>query len=336
VRPTENIIAYRLKKDATAAIDIGSIEIHNCDWYQKSPRRADRGPRASGSTGRFHDLTIANCTGIVDGISYTSASASDLWGIYLDNCSGTGSTDIPLTIDNFRLTVAGARSGSGVLTLGVLALANNTKASPLTLDGLWTKLSMTGMSAASVRAINLGISGSQCKVSGRISRVHVASPQRRHGNGCDQDRRHHRPFDSRSSRHSGLELRGAYIGADGDSVRDRPAPASVRLHERYALARLSPRFCGDVEPQLRVRHVHNRELATSTSAATRRRSTSRTAPALAITKIEASKDGTNYEEAWNQASGVMAQDVLVPVDNGDYIKVTFSTTQPTTRVRFRR
>jgi len=32
----------------------------------------------------------------------------------------------------------------------------------------------------------------------------------------------------------------------------------------------------------------------------------------------------------------MAQDVLVPVENADYVKVTFATTQPTTRVRFHR
>jgi hypothetical protein len=56
----------------------------------------------------------------------------------------------------------------------------------------------------------------------------------------------------------------------------------------------------------------------------------------AVTKIEVSKDGTTYEEVWNQASGVMAQDVLVPVETGDYVKVTFATTQPTTRVRYRR
>jgi hypothetical protein len=53
-----------------------------------------------------------------------------------------------------------------------------------------------------------------------------------------------------------------------------------------------------------------------------------------ITKIELSKDGTTYEQVYVQASGAMAQDVLVPVDNGDYVRVTFATTQPTTRVRF--
>jgi len=56
----------------------------------------------------------------------------------------------------------------------------------------------------------------------------------------------------------------------------------------------------------------------------------------AITKIEVSKDGTTYEAVWTQASGVMAQDVFAPVDNGDFVKVTFTTTQPTTRVRYKR
>lgn len=55
----------------------------------------------------------------------------------------------------------------------------------------------------------------------------------------------------------------------------------------------------------------------------------------AITAIAVSKDGVTYENAYEQASGVMANDVLVPVDNGDFVKVTFATTQPTTRVRFR-
>lgn len=56
----------------------------------------------------------------------------------------------------------------------------------------------------------------------------------------------------------------------------------------------------------------------------------------AITLIEASKDGTTYESVYSQASGVMAQNVLVPVDHGDFIRVTFATTQPTTRVRFKK
>lgn len=55
-----------------------------------------------------------------------------------------------------------------------------------------------------------------------------------------------------------------------------------------------------------------------------------------ITKIEASKDGTTYEAIWDQASGAMAQDVLVAVDNGDFLRLTYATTAPTTRVRFRR
>jgi hypothetical protein len=69
-----------------------------------------------------------------------------------------------------------------------------------------------------------------------------------------------------------------------------------------------------------------------------------------ISKIEVSKDGTTYEAVFEQSAaattatdgtaltnaGGMIQDVLVPVDNGDFVKVTFATTQPTTRVRFRK
>jgi hypothetical protein len=61
-----------------------------------------------------------------------------------------------------------------------------------------------------------------------------------------------------------------------------------------------------------------------------------TGTGAAVTAIDVSKDGTTYENAYTQASGAMAQSVLVPVDNGDYVKVTFATTQPTTRVRFRK
>jgi hypothetical protein len=61
-----------------------------------------------------------------------------------------------------------------------------------------------------------------------------------------------------------------------------------------------------------------------------------TGTGAAITLIEASKDGTTYEQVYAQASGVMATNVLVPVDHGDFIRVTFATTQPTTRVRFKK
>jgi hypothetical protein len=61
-----------------------------------------------------------------------------------------------------------------------------------------------------------------------------------------------------------------------------------------------------------------------------------TGTGAAITAIATSKDGSTYEQVYAQASAAMAQDVLVPVDNGDFVKVTFATTQPTTRVRFRR
>jgi hypothetical protein len=61
-----------------------------------------------------------------------------------------------------------------------------------------------------------------------------------------------------------------------------------------------------------------------------------TGTGAAITLIEASKDGTTYEQVYAQASGAMATNVLVPVDHGDFIRVTFATTQPTTRVRFQK
>jgi len=55
-----------------------------------------------------------------------------------------------------------------------------------------------------------------------------------------------------------------------------------------------------------------------------------------ITAIDMSKDGTTYENYLTQAAGAMPSgtDLFIPVDNGDYIKVTFATTQPTTRVVF--
>lgn len=61
-----------------------------------------------------------------------------------------------------------------------------------------------------------------------------------------------------------------------------------------------------------------------------------TGTGAAITAIATSKDGSTYEQVYAQGSGAMAQDFVTPVENGDYVKVTFATTQPTTRVRFRR
>jgi hypothetical protein len=61
-----------------------------------------------------------------------------------------------------------------------------------------------------------------------------------------------------------------------------------------------------------------------------------TGSGAAITAIATSKDGVTYEQVYAQASGAMAVDFMTPVDQGDYVKVTFATTQPTTRVRPRR
>jgi hypothetical protein len=51
-----------------------------------------------------------------------------------------------------------------------------------------------------------------------------------------------------------------------------------------------------------------------------------------VTLIDLSKDGSTYDNVWTQASGVLTQTVQFHVDNGDRVKITFATTQPTVRV----
>jgi hypothetical protein len=335
VRPSENIIPYRLKKDATAAIDLGAIEIHGCDWY-RSLTDAPVGIRGIWINGPCARITITDYTAVATGIAYSSSSASDLYAVYLDNCSGTGSTDIPVTLRNIRGSFAGARSGTGVLSSGLIVFANNTKASPLTLDGLWMNLALTGMSSASVRGVNIGASGSAVKVNGELRRIHVlnlsddtgaaavrfgaqttavTTPNRVDIDDCDFTALTSGQTEILFSTNNNLK---PFVYATGIRWRAYPKASSAVDANSFAAATFTT-ATGNQYINLVAAEIH---FATGTGSG--------------VTKIEASKDGTTYEQVYAQASGAMAQDVLVPVDNGDYIRITFTGTQPTVRVRPRK
>lgn len=171
-RSAYNITPYNFHRDSTANIDLGAIEMYECSVY-RSLAAVPIGVRTVWITGPCSRITINDYTAIVDNINYTDTAGSDLFGIYMSNASGTGSVNIPISIRNLRLSFKGARSGSGVLTVRGIGFIGNTKGAPFNLDGCWLDFGLTGMSAASVRGIDFGFSGSSSAIGGRLSRIHI-------------------------------------------------------------------------------------------------------------------------------------------------------------------
>lgn len=205
------------------------------------------------------------------------------------------------------------------------------------LDALIFASSLAGVSAGNTRGLNLGLSSpSGGSIRGRIKYIGWES-----FSGGDTT-----PALTNISASSFIAIDGALIFDQVDLRRDPAAsPAIIGISDATNKAKVYVRSATPPTFPIPSASVGSTNFAAASFTSATGNQYLGLLPAeiqfatgtgAGITAIDASKDGTTYENVYTQASGALAQSVIVPVENGDFVKVTFATTQPTGRVRFRR
>lgn len=309
-----------------AGVAHGSYLLKGCRYNKQIANNWTNGSAVLLSGVTLKKVTVEDFTHIEENFDYSSGSAQTIVsGFYVDTLGGTPTIDIK----NWYTRVQGTRSGGGALVLITFRITGGTYV--LNLERLRFEHSLTGLAAGTIRYMDLGPSTSVFR--GKIRAMECVSM-------------------SGDTNPTGVRIRGSGTLTITNSLdfydcdfSQMPAGTEFTVDDNTNKAKTY--FWN-------TKWIVFPKASAAMGAATFAAGTFTTAtgnqyiggsPAdihfatgtgAAITTIAASKDGTTYEEVYTQASGAMAQDVLVPVDNGDFIKVTFATTQPTTRIRFRR
>jgi hypothetical protein len=320
--------AWMLK--ANNSVALGSVSIVDCGVHRDAAGAKQGDVIATNGFVTCRRLQVDGLTANIEAGTFTG----NLLPLFISNLKN-GLSPTLLGIRRSSIRVTGARGASNVsVDNRVVGISNIA----LSLDGLDLDFNVTGINGNQASAI-YGLAfhlGTTVTLIGTIRRLHVLAM-------TDDPAPFAIRFGSTTTNPVGArgvliddcdffgvgvsnsEVRFSTVPQNQDKVRIRnagtyiyPKPSAAMSTTNFAAATFTTGVgnqyvgCWDAD-------IH---FANGTGAA--------------VTKIEASKDGTTYEEMWNQASGAMAQDVLVPVETGDYIKATFATTQPTTRVRYHR
>lgn len=331
VTGTTNARGWSFVVDPTMLISVGEVTLEDCSYYRATAEIGARGEAITfpGQAGAgFDKLTVRNFRAVVDAININAGSAT----MSMISIESVG-RDAIVDIKGFRCRVAGTVTGATLVCYGI-RIANGQKVT-FDISDYYPDFSLTGGASNTLFGVGIGISGGTLTTNGTIRGM--------------------RPVNLTTDlAATGISIRGtdyvtissairiidcdlsacvtakeitfftdtgdnrAKVFAEKIAWKVNPKPSAAMGTTNFAAAAFTSGV-GNQYLGLTPAEIH---FANGTGAA--------------ITKIEVSKDGTTYEEVWNQASGVMSQDVLVPVDNGDYVKVTFATTQPTTRVRFKK
>lgn len=306
---------------------LGTIVYQDCVGYKSEPTLVNSATGAAFNSiaSNFKQIIMDGCAFIEDAINSTFTGTP----ILVSFSGGTGGNP-DIIMRNLYLRVAGTIV-SGTLTYKMMAFAGSTLS--VNLDTALIDFQVTNMSTFGSRVIDIGSSSTSLR--GTFSRVKILNLT---------DDTQPRIFTIGSS--ANLTVANQILIEDCDFVRAPSGTAEVlfltpgqnqdKVYFKNNKWRTFPKPSAAMS-------ASNFASATFTSATGNQYIGGDPAEihfaggsGAGITKIEASKDGTTYEEMYSQASGAMAQDVFVPVDNADYIRVTFATTQPTTRVRYRR
>lgn len=311
----------------------GNIVLNDCEWHHTQGGVASSG--ADGilltQTVDFHSITVNGFDYVRENLNYTSATNANVDCIAFNGVSTTRSPH--LTLRDIRIRISGTRDAgtAGSLQVNGIELAGSTYS--FDVENPYFDMQIANMSVNGMRLIEIGRESSNLRGTIRGIRLGTISDDTGprgilvRGTGtltipneilvedCDFVRMPAgvaefafvTPTNAARIRASGIKWRTAYPRASA-------ALGTLNFVSGSWTTATGNQYIGLVDAE-----VH---FANATGAG--------------ITKIESSKDGTTYEANWEQSSGAMAQDVLVPVENGDYVRVTFATTQPVTRVRFRR
>lgn len=301
------------------SVAINNVEVIDCAYYASEPTT---------STGNGFHQAVASQRTLLDGFTvvkegFSIASTNQfLRGVVV---SYTGSTPTDLTIRDTKITITGTNSGSasGWNTAGVLLDGTIN----LSVENLLTSLSVSGAVATTTQAFSVGVDNTTT-IEGDITRWRCVT-------GSDTSPSGLVLFSSPGVTISpSLTLNDCnFTGMSAGSEVAIPFANRPQVYLNAIRWRTFPK------PSVGI-SVNTFAAASFTTANGNQYYAGYPAEihfasgtGSGVTKIEASKDGTTYEEVYAQSSGAMAQDFVVRVDNGDYVRVTFSTTQPTVRVR---
>jgi hypothetical protein len=312
--------------DGGGAGALGSFEMYDCSYYRNtvdvSPTFGEALEVSSGTV--LGKLIVRNFNIDIDGINY--AGAGNVQTIVTRVWPLAATPTCVVDISGLYLRLRGTRGGAGTVTAKMLMLNGSIT---LKLDDYLIDSVVTGIQNNGERAVGLGENASV--IHGTISRLKVLQFTGAQGwviliNPAAQ-----------------LTITPALDIVDCD-FSQLPAGATEVFHvDNTNQAKVF--YKGNkwrTFPKVRqVMGAGNFAAATFTTTVGNQYIGGDPATiwfgvgsGSGITTIDLSKDGTNYDNVYTQASGAMAQSVYVPVDNGDYIKVTFATTQPSTRVMF--
>jgi hypothetical protein len=322
-------VGFRIDNQGNA---FGNITIAHCKWHH-----TQGGYAISGGDGvlltqspDLHSLLVDDFDYVREGFAYTGATNANVDCFAIGTISTSRSPHV--TLRDVRIRVVGSRDNAtaGALQICGIAMAGSTYS--FTIENPYFHFDITSMSTNGISCIQLGRESAALR--GTIRGIRL---------GTISDDTGPRGVIIRGT--GTLTISNEVLIDDCDFVR-MPSGVSEFLfttpinRSKVRLKNIQYRIRPHLPAALGTLNFDQGSWTTATAnqyigghdaevhflAAT----------GAGITKIEASKDGTTYEEMWTQSSGVMSQDVMVPVENGDYMKVTFATTQPTTKVRFRR
>lgn len=321
-------------------IPLGDLYVQDCTavWNWAGPSTVSGGLMLMGGSTKLQcrSITIDNFRAVSEGYTYTGAGGGVYYPILIcPDVGGDGTTPL-VRIRNMKITFSGTQTSTGQLQPHLLRFGGNAI---LDVDGVDLAYSMTNSGGGSLNSavslVELGaVAGT---LQGSIKGIRVRSivgdttPTGVTVNGTAL-----LTIPTTSSLIVGGDFSGGPAGMSGKEF--AYTSNQNRLGIRYQ----------NYIPQAGVRVPTALNLAafvagTWTTATGNQYVGGSSGSVMfvngtgaGITAIDWSADNVTYYNMHTQASGVMTDSIQVDVDPGDYVKVTFATTQPTANIRFRK
>jgi hypothetical protein len=327
--------AFRASSQTGPVIPLGKWALEDCQYYRKTTATDQLAPPGEmvGWSCDADEVVVEGFHGEIEGINYTDAGAAALGGIIMQQTVGA-TKQMLVRLKKTFVRIAGVRGGgAGTLTVNAYLVSGGANGVVLDCDDIALRTNITNQASGTTRGFE--VDATTITLSGTVRRFKVleavgdatfrATQFRGTASLTIPQQLIFEEADFRALASGQLETLFAVVPQNQDKItfvgtnwRVFPKPSAAMGTSNFAAAT----FTSTVGNQYVGGSPAEIHFATGTGAG--------------ITTIDVSKDGATYENVYTQASGAMAQSVLVPVDNGDFVKVTFATTQPTTRVRFRR
>jgi hypothetical protein len=322
----------------------GHWYMEGCSVLNKGTAYSALGTAISANSGPpVSRITIDGFQYVQDAISYTNSSGSTTPSPFMISVGA----DCTFLARNVFVKLAGAVtvSGGSVQHRPVYLTAQSSKEMNFTIDGLIFDVDVTGMTNAGDM---LRLGNATCTMRGVVKRFRYAAW------GASGDTT---PHGIRISGTGSLTI-GGRIDIDSCDFSKDPGGFSIYFAtagqncDKTFIRNTNWKLVGDNAGTIwpawptrqttgTIRHFDNSGTWVSGTGATYLGATPAdlivpVSTGVAVTAVDVSRDGTNYDNVYTQASGAMAQTLVTPIDPGDKVKITFATTAPTVAVRPRR